>query len=102
MAQQANGSRTPALRGSNSTIGEQATNATGNLESFAQATWLDPCWIHQGCADTPGYSDTGSMGPGWYCSDGVYVDANTAYDLCAIHSSCSCGVKYVATWICNC
>ena len=61
--------------------------------SFA-AAGNDPCWIHQACSSTPGYSDTGSMGRGWYCTDGVYVDGSTSYDPCSIHEACHVGVKF--------
>ncbi|CAE8585268.1 unnamed protein product [Polarella glacialis] len=86
---QVNGSRTPALRGS---------NFTADLELFVASN--DPCWIHQGCSSA-GYSNEGSMGPGWYCSDGMYVDANTAFDSCAVHRSCR-GVGYEGgKWVCS-
>jgi len=89
-------SRAPALRGSS------ISNVSAKRASFAAASADDHCWIHQGCSSTPGYSNTGSMGPGWYCTDGMYVDVNTAYDSCSIHEGCTSGVKYDGgEWICN-
>mmetsp|Transcript_74024 Transcript_74024/g.165663 ORF Transcript_74024/g.165663 Transcript_74024/m.165663 type:complete len:215 (-) Transcript_74024:264-908(-) len=88
----------PALRASST----PNISATAWARTFAAVDY-DPCWIHQGCSSTPGYSETGSMGFGWYCSDGVYVDhTHTVYDLCRIHTGCNCGVSYVGIWVCNC
>jgi len=89
------GSRAPALRGGS------VPNISAMVGFPPPAT--DPCWIHQNCQSPPGYSDAGSMGYGWYCTDGVYVDPFTAYDPCAIHPDCHCGVGFVdGTWLCNC
>jgi len=57
---------------------------------------------HAGCATGAGYSSVGSMGPGWYCTDNMYVDSNTRYDACAIHSGCPSGARFEAgRWTCN-
>merc|ERR1711972_1075905 len=62
----------------------------------------DPCFIHEGCHSTPVYSSTGSMGPGWYCSDGVLVGASTKYEKCHIHSDCQDGAKLEGgKWVCG-
>jgi len=62
----------------------------------------DPCWIHKGCASTPGYSNVGSMGPGWYCTDGMFVDGSTSFDQCRIHAACHAGAKWDGgKWICS-
>jgi len=85
---------TPALRGSRAD-GLNASAAA--LDLWAQ----DGCFVHQGCDDI-GYSDTGSMGAGWYCTDGVYVDSNTAFDSCSIHPDCHVGAKWDGgKWTCN-
>merc|ERR1711918_284588 len=43
------------------------------------------CYIHSGClTGKAGYSTdpNDSMGEGWYCTDGQYVDMNTKFDAC--------------------
>merc|ERR1719447_8382 len=75
-------------------------------ESSSHGQSFDPCFIHSDCHSEPGFSETGSMGRGWYCSDGVFVDGKTDYDACWIHSACHVGVKFVqaagqGAWVCN-
>ena len=86
---------TPALRGS---------RADGlNTSAAALDLWgaQDSCFVHQGCDDI-GYSDTGSMGAGWYCTDGMYVDSNTAFDSCSIHPDCHDGASWDGgKWTCK-
>merc|ERR1712190_592291 len=89
-------------------------SSCGSGASFEGGRWTcnddnpggitDSCYIHKGCSDA-GYSgdNTASLGNGWYCLDGVYVDANTQFDRCLIHKQCSCGVVYRAfAWFCAC
>merc|ERR1719454_540533 len=55
------------------------------------------CYIHSGClTGKAGYSTdpNDSMGEGWYCTDGQYVDMNTKFDACEIHSGCDSGAAY--------
>jgi len=90
-----------ALLGSPKDNGTSPQEAPEVASSIA-AAGNDPCWIHQACSSTPGYSDTGSMGRGWYCTDGVYVDGSTSYDPCSIHEACHVGVKFEGgVWMCN-
>merc|ERR1719324_1244942 len=49
----------------------------------------DNCYIHRGCVGGASYSfgtdkdgRPDSMGAGWYCNDGQYVDGSTQYDQC--------------------
>jgi len=89
-----------ALRGGRSGNGTSAQEAPVLVGSFASAG-DDPCWIHKACDSTPGYSDIGSMGRGWYCSDGMPVDAGTQLDECHIHEDCQVGPKWDGgKWIC--
>merc|ERR1712094_75786 len=71
----------------------------------------DSCYIHRGCVGGASYSfgidkdgRPDSMGAGWYCNDGQYVDSSTQYDQCQIHKGCHSGVYYDETtqvWRCN-
>merc|ERR1712190_178266 len=95
-AAQTGRSSAPALRGG----GNNGTSP--EVSSLAATQSYDPCHIHKGCDSTPGYSQTGSMGPGWYCSDGMYVDGSTKYDQCRIHSNCQSGAKWDGSmWVCS-
>jgi hypothetical protein len=38
----------------------------------------DACYIHSGCTKGVGYSQKGSLGQGWYCTDGQEVTTNKA------------------------
>ena len=61
----------------------------------------DPCFIHSGCKKGVGYSQKGSMGPGWYCTDGQEVNKQSNFDDCNIASGCSSDtrcVKYGPVW----
>merc|ERR1719164_330679 len=48
------------------------------------------CWIHTGCQSPAevGWSNQGSMGPGYYCTDGVFVDQHTSFDSCYAQPYC--------------
>jgi len=97
---QATPSGSPALRGAGSN-GSSPVAAGSEMRAVA-AQSDDPCFIHEGCDSSPGYSDSGSMGPGWYCSDGMYVDGNTKLDGCHIHSNCQSGAKWDGSrWVCS-
>merc|ERR1712216_649325 len=65
---------------------------------------VDSCYIHRGCVGGASYSfgtdkdgRPDSMGAGWYCNDGQYVDSSTQYDQCQIHKGCHSGVYYDET-----
>jgi len=61
----------------------------------------DACYIHTGCTTGVGYSDSGSMGKGWYCTDGEKVTTQTKLDACNIMTACSSdthSVKYGPIW----
>jgi len=105
-AAQASNATNPSLRGSAVASGEELlvneTHMGANSELLGVASGSDRCWIHTGCSTGAGYSHTGSMGPGWYCTDDVYCDASTRYDACAIHTNCHSGVKFEAgRWTCS-
>merc|ERR1712203_419437 len=70
----------------------------------AAACKTDSCYIHQGCSlpAQAGWSDTGSMGPGYYCSDGVYVDKSSEFDSCCAYPNCSVPLTFDGgRWVCN-
>lgn len=105
-AAQAHNTSTPRLRGGPaSALGQEKfvnETQTGVHSALLATSGNDPCFIHAGCGTGAGYSDSGSMGPGWYCTDDKYVDSNTKYDACAIHPGCSSGAKFQAgTWTCS-
>lgn len=102
-AAQAHNTTSPNLRGGSvAALGDEPAANETHLELLAAAWGRDPCWIHTGCATGVGYSSAGSMGPGWYCTDNMYVDSNTRRDACAIHSSCASGARFEAgRWTCN-
>merc|ERR1712094_86195 len=80
-----------------------------SLRGRMLVTW-DSCYIHRGCVGGASYSfgtdkdgRPDSMGAGWYCNDGQYVDGSTQYDQCQIHTNCQ-GVYYdesTQVWRCN-
>merc|ERR1712216_550835 len=66
------------------------------------------CYIHSGCLTGKARYSTDpndSMGKGWYCTDGQYVDKNTKFDACEIHTGCDSGAAYwdsnQSVWKCS-
>ena len=61
----------------------------------------DACYIHSGCTKGVGYSQKGSLGQGWYCTDGQEVNKQSNFDNCNINTGCSSdthSVKYGPVW----
>ncbi|WP_137024864.1 hypothetical protein [Synechococcus sp. UW179A] len=75
------------------------------MSEGGQAAWrcADNAFIHTNCSAAGWSKDGGTMGIGWYCDDGKYVDKNTEFDKAYIHPGCP-AVEYNKTfqaWICK-
>ena len=71
------------------------------IKQLASSGGADACFIHSGCKKGAGFSQKGSMGEGWYCTDGQLVGPQTQYDQCNIVSGCTSdkhSVQYGPVW----
>ena len=71
------------------------------LNQLPPSGGTDACFIHSGCKKGVGFSQMGTMGEGWYCTDGQLVSPQTQYDQCNIIPGCTSdihSVQYGPVW----
>jgi len=71
----------------------------------SDAAAYDPCYIHSGCDAGCEWTEDGSAGQGWYCSDGVECSFDQGNcDNCQITPGCDAGPVWddgSNMWVCS-